>query len=158
MGTNASVQRAGVITAAALIIAAAGCAGRPTHEHRAATTHAQQATDSRRQVALTPAERDAVLAEMRMMLGSVSGVLHGLAANDRQAIEKAARASGMTMAVDPRLEQKLPREFLELGMATHKKFDQLAELAKTSVPADQVVRSLADVTTGCVACHAMYRF
>jgi cytochrome c556 len=158
MRTDPSMQRAGIITAAALILAVAGCAGRPTQEHGAPATHAHQVTDSRRLVSLTPAERDAVLAEMRMMLGSVSGILHGLAANDRQAIEKAARASGMAMAVDPSLEQKLPRPFLELGMATHKKFDQLADLAETRAAADEVVRSLADVTTSCVACHAMYRF
>lgn len=158
MRTHPSMQRAGVITAVALILAVAGCAGRPTQEHAAPARHAHQVTDSRQQIALTPAERDAVLAEMRMMLGSVSGILHGLAANDRQAIEKAARASGMAMAVDPSLEQKLPRPFLELGMATHKKFDQLADLAETRAAADEVVRSLADVTTSCVACHAMYRF
>jgi hypothetical protein len=105
-----------------------------------------------------PAERDAVLAEMRTMLGSISAVLHGVTANDHQGIEKAARASGMAMAVDPTLEQKLPRQFLEMGMATHKKFDQLSHLARTRAPADQVIRSLADVTTSCVACHAMYRF
>lgn len=158
MRMDPSIQRAGVVTAAALILAVAGCAGRPAQHHGAPATHAHQVTDSRQQVLLTPAERDAVLAEMRLMLGSVSGILHGLAANDRPAIEKAARASGMAMAVDPGLEQKLPRPFLELGMATHRKFDQLADLAKTDAPADEVVRSLADVTTSCVACHAMYRF
>lgn len=154
------MQRARVIGAAALILAVGGCAGRggqPAHEHRAAATHAHQVTDTRRQVALAPAERDAVLAEMRMMLGSVSGVLHGLSANDYRAIEKAARASGMAMAVDPALTAKLPQQFLELGMATHKQFDELADLAARRAPADQVVRSLADVTTNCVACHAMYR-
>jgi hypothetical protein len=90
-----------------------------------------------------------VLAEMRAMLGSVSGVLHGLTANDHHAIEKSARASGM---------EKVPQQLLQLGMATHTKFDQLAELARTRASADQVVRSLADVTTNCVTCHAMYRF
>jgi hypothetical protein len=60
--------------------------------------------------------------------------------------------------VDPTLEQKLPTQFLELGMATHKKFDQLADLARTRAPTDQLVRSLADTTTSCVVCHAMYRF
>jgi len=147
--------------AVALVLAAAGCAGtsgRPAHDHGAAATHGHQVTDTRRQISLTPAERDAVLAEMRTMLGSVSGVLHGLTAQDRQAIEKAARASGMAMAVDPMLKQKLPQQFLELGMATHRKFDQLADLARTPAPADAVLRSLADVTTSCVACHAMYRF
>lgn len=160
MRTARSMPRA-VSGVVALVLAAAGCAatsGRPAHEHGAAATHGHQVTDTRRQISLTPAERDAVLAEMRTMLGSVSGVLHGLTAHDRQAIEKAARASGMAMAVDPMLKQKLPQQFLELGMATHRKFDQLADLARTPAPADDVLRSLADVTTSCVACHAMYRF
>ena len=141
-----------------MIEVSAATSDRPAHEHGAAATRGHQATDARRQISLTPAERDAVLAEMRTMLGSVSGVLHGLTAQDRQAIEKAARASGMAMAVDPMLKQKLPQQFLELGMATHRKFDQLADLARTPAPADDVLRSLADVPTSCVACHAMYRF
>ena len=160
MRTPRSMQRV-AIGVGVLTLAVAGCAGRsgrPAHAHGAAATEAHQMADTRRQISLTPAERDAVLAEMRTMLGSVSGVLHGLTANDHQAIEKAARASGMAMAVDPTLEQKLPQQFLEIGMATHKKFDQLADLAGTRAPADQVIRSLADVTTSCVACHAMYRF
>lgn len=160
MRTDRSMQR--VISAAALALAMAGCAGRSgqaAHEHGVPATHAHhRMADTRRQVSLTPAERDGVLAEMRTMLGSVSGVLHGLTANDYQAIEEAARASGMGKAVDPTLKQKLPQQFLELGMATHKKFDQLADLARARASADQVVRSLADVTTNCVACHAMYRF
>ena len=161
MRKGRSMQRARVVGAAVLILAVGGCAasgGQPAQGHGAPATHAHQVSDTRRQVALTPAERDAVLAEMRMMLGSVSGALHGLSANDYRAIEKAARASGMGKAADPALAQKLPRQFLELGMATHKKFDALADLAAKPAPADQVVRSLADVTTNCVACHAMYRF
>ena len=135
MRTGPSTQRARVtIVAAALILALAGCASRPMPEHGAPATHAQQVTDGRRQVALTPAERDAVLAEMRTMLGSVSLILHGLTAKDRQATEKAARASGIAMAVDPSLGQKLPRPFLELGMATHEKIDQVADLVKTTSP------------------------
>jgi cytochrome c556 len=160
MKTARSMPRA-VSGLVALVLAVAGCAAtsdRPAHEHGAAATHGQQVTETRRQISLTPAERDAVLAEMRTMLGSVSGVLHGLTAHDRQAIEQAARASGMAMAVDPMLKQKLPQQFLELGMATHRKFDQLADLARTPAPEDDVLRSLADVTTSCVACHAMYRF
>ena len=160
MRTPRSMQRV-AIGAGVLTLAVAGCAGRsgrPAHAHGAAATEPHQTADTRRQFSLTPAERDAVLAEMRTMLGSVSGVLHGLTANDRQAMEKAARASGMAMAADPRLEQKLPQQFIEIGMATHKKFDHLADLARTGAPADQVVRSLADATTSCVACHAMYRF
>jgi cytochrome c556 len=159
MTADRSIRRR-IMAAAVLLLVVTGCArtsGAPAHEH-GPTAAARQVPDTRRQVSLMPAERDAVLAEMRTMLGSVSGVLHGLTTNDHQAIEKAARASGMAMAVDPTLEQKLPQQFLEIGMATHKKFDQLADLARTRAPADQVIRSLADVTTSCVACHAMYRF
>jgi hypothetical protein len=161
MRTDSWMRWAHVVAAAVLIGMMAGCGGvgtRPAPEHGAPSGHAHKVPDSRRQVQLSPAERVAVLAEMRLMLGSVSAVLHGLAANDRGAIEKAARASGMAMAADPRLAQKVPRPFLELGMATHQKFDRLADAVKAGAPGDEVVRSLADVTTGCVACHAMYRF
>lgn len=160
MTADRSLRHTRIIAAAVLILVVTGCArrsGAPAHEHEG-TAHVSQVTDTRRQVSLMPAERDAVLAEMRTMLGSISAVLHGVTANDHQAIEKAARASGMAMAVDPTLEQKLPQQFLEMGMATHKKFDQLSDLGRTRAPADQVIRSLADVTTSCVACHAMYRF
>jgi hypothetical protein len=155
------MRLARLVGATALIGAIAGWAllgGGAMPEHGPPTVEAQQVTDTRQRVALTSAERDAVLAEMRLMLGSVSGVLQGLAADDRAAVEKAARASGMVMAVDPRLKQKLPRQFLEMGMATHRKFDQLADAAKGGAPSDQALRSLADLTTHCVACHAMYRF
>lgn len=158
MRTGRSMRRARALTAAASL-ALAGCAGGTAMEHAAPAHHAQQmGTDSRRQVSLAPAERDAVLAEMRTMLASVSGVLHGLSANDWDAMEKAARASGTVMAVDPHLRAKLPPQFLDLGMETHKKFDALAHLIQTRPAAAAVVRSLADVTTNCVACHAMYRF
>lgn len=162
MRTGRSMHSARVITAAASL-AVAGCAGGTAMQEHAppahhAQHHAQSMTDTRRQVPLTPAERDAVLVEMRTMLGSVSGVLHGLSANDWDAMETAARASGTVMAVDPHLKAKLPPQFLDLGMQTHKKFDALANLITTRPAADAVVRSLADVTTNCVACHAMYRF
>jgi len=81
-----SIRPARMIAATALSVTA-GCAGMhagPAHPPAAQPAHG--AADSRQPLALTPAERDAVLAEMRQMLGSVSGVLHGLAANDRQAI------------------------------------------------------------------------
>lgn len=160
MRPNRRVPLQVLVTATPLILALTGCAGSggpPPHAHRAAAGTPHE-PDTRQQVSLTPGQREAVLAEMRMMLGSVSGVLHGLAANDHQAIEKAARAAGMRQAVDPTLAQTLPKPFLELGMATHTKFDALAALARAGAPGDQLTRSLADVTTSCVACHAMYRF
>jgi hypothetical protein len=115
--------------------------------------------DARQRLALPAAQRDQVLTEMRLMLGSVSGILQNLAAADLLAAEKAARASGMAVAadVDPQIEKHLPQLFLELGVKTHKGFDGLADRMKAGASRDDVIRELAGVTGNCVACHAIYR-
>jgi cytochrome c556 len=103
-----------------------------------------------------PAEaREAVLAEMRVMLGSVHGVLEGANRADTAAVRRAAMASGMATAADPALESLLPEEFLHLGMATHAAFDSFARNSQAG-PED-VRRRLAGITASCVACHATYR-
>lgn len=103
------------------------------------------------------AERDKVLAEMRQMLESMSGVLQGFVANDMPEIEKAARASGMETAVDPQLEKKLPEAFLRLGMLTHKSFDKLADQAKAGGTREDAIKALAVLSNNCVGCHRTYR-
>jgi cytochrome c556 len=112
-------------------------------------------TDPRTAVQLPVEARDAVLAEMRTMLGSVQGVLDGAARSDTAAIRGAAKASGLVMAADPALEAVLPPEFLRLGMRTHQAFDTLA--ATASAGAAPAVARLAEIASGCVACHAAYR-
>jgi hypothetical protein len=115
--------------------------------------------DARQRLVLPAAQRDQVLTEMRLMLGSVSGILQNLAAGDLLAGEKAARASGIAVAadVDPRIEQHLPQPFLELGVKTHNGFDSLADRMKAGASRDDVIRELAGITGNCVACHAIYR-
>lgn len=111
--------------------------------------------DGRTPIQLPIKERDAVLAEMRMMLGSVHGVIDGAARSDTSAIRVAAAASGMAMAADPALEHMLPKAFLQLGMATHGAFDSLA--ANASGGPSVAIKRLAGLTSTCVACHAAYR-
>jgi len=111
--------------------------------------------DSRTPIQLPVEARDAVLAEMRLMLGSVQGVIDGVARQDTAAIRTAAAASGLVMAADPALEQVLPQSFLLMGMATHQAFDSLA--ANASAGPAAAVQRLADITGRCVACHAVYR-
>lgn len=117
------------------------------------------ASDTRQQLILPASERDKVLAEMRVMLGSVSRILQALAADDIAAVEDAARASGIAMAadVDPHIKKRLPQTFLDLGMKTHKGFDELADRVKTGGTREDVIRNLASLTSNCVACHAIYR-
>ena len=119
----------------------------------------EPSTDTRQRLVLEPAQRDKILAEMRLMLGSMGGIVQGLAAGDLAAIEKAARASGMVAAadVDPQIEKLLPQQFLELGMQTHKGFDQLADRIKAGGTREDVLTGLARLTGNCVACHATYR-
>ena len=144
--------RVGAVVAAGgiAVLVLAGCAamepGAPT-------------TDARQRLALGPAERDKVLAEMRGLLGSVSAVVQGLAAGDSARAEAAARASGMAVAVDvdPRLMQRLPPEFRRLGMQTHKGFDGLADRIKAGAAREQVLGALGALTANCVACHAAWR-
>ena len=131
-----------------LLVGVAGYAGEKRSE---------PSSDPRQKLVLARAERGKVLAEMRQMLGSVSGILHGLVTNDMAAIEKAARISGMEKAADPQLKKKLPEAFLRLGMQTHKAFDELADQAKPGGTREDALKRLAVLSNNCVGCHAAYR-
>lgn len=137
----------------ALVLGAALLAG------AASAQPPQRVTDARQRLALPAAARDMVLGEMRRMLESVNAILQGAVAGDLAAIEAAARASGMAMAVDvdPRLMSALPAPFRELGMQTHRGFDVLADRVKAGGTKDDALRGLAQITNNCVACHAIYR-
>lgn len=115
--------------------------------------------DTRQRIVLPAVGRDKILSEMRVMLQSLGGVLHGLAANDLPAAEKAARVSGIQTAadVDPEIKQRLPRPFLQLGMQTHQAFDRVADQIKAGGSRDQALGALAALTANCLACHAAYR-
>jgi hypothetical protein len=114
-------------------------------------------TDSRRRVRVTPAEGDAIRLEMRTMLQSLSGIMHGLIAGDLAMGQKAARASGTVLSLDASLERKLPSNFRQLSMRTHKRFDALADAMKTGAARDAVLKQLAAITSSCVTCHDTYR-
>jgi cytochrome c556 len=123
------------------------------------TGSGQSPGDPRQRLTLPPPARDRVLAEMRHMLGSVNGILRGVVANDLGAVEKAARAAGTAMAVemDPAMMRQLLPAFRELGLQTHRAFDELADRIKTGGTREDAIRGLAGVTGNCVACHAVYR-
>ena len=117
---------------------------------------AQDARDTRERIQLAPAEHDAVLAEMRMMLKTLNRIMHGLAAGDMSMVEEAARASGTKAALNAELEKKLPPQFQQLERRVHQRFDQLADAVKSG-PRDDVVKRLAALTGYCVTCHDTYR-
>lgn len=119
-----------------------------THTGHAATP------DDRRAVVLPAPARDAVLEEMRTMLGSIQGIAAAAAAGDTAAMRRAVQPSGMAMAADHAIEELLPPDWLAMAMATHRAFDSMP--LRASSPA-ATFTALAELTAGCNGCHAMYR-
>jgi cytochrome c556 len=118
-------------------------------------------SDGRTEILLAPAERDQILAEMRLLLKTVDGILRGLgdAEIDRRVLAMIAREAGMGMAADvePTIMAKLPLPFKQLGMSIHKDMDALADAIAEGATTQEIVRRLSDMTARCTACHEMYR-
>ncbi len=122
----------------------------------AASVEAQQVPEAQQAVLLAPIERDIVRHEMRTMLRSLSLILQGLAVNDLEMVEQAARVSGKAATIEPELARKLPTHFVELDTRLHTRFDQMADTIKTGARGD-LLKRVAALTGYCVACHEMYR-
>ena len=140
-----------------LALAAGGCAPPRTSEP----------LYGREAVALEPAERDFVLAEMRQFVLAIRGIIEGVADNDMKAVAAAARAVGLQVhrsqiagpgSLAAAVAHKVPAGFRTLSLATHTAFDEMALHAEQFGDRDQLLASLADNLRRCVACHAAYRF
>lgn len=116
-------------------------------------------SDNRRAIMLSPSEKDLVLGEMRTMLTAVNGVLGALSENDMKKAAIAASSGGMAMAVDtsPVLMAKLPLDFKELGMGTHKAFDDISADITKGATLPEILKSMHQITNRCVACHEVNR-
>ena len=119
----------------------------------------EKAADGRTAVILEPAERQAVLEEMRILLETTQTVVEALANDDLAAVEAAARPIGSAAiaTVDFRLRAKLPLEFKKLGFGTHYAFDDIADMAKAGEPAKKIQMKLAETMNNCIACHGIFQ-
>jgi len=119
----------------------------------------EPAEDGRTALILEPAERQAVLGEMRMLLEASQTIVEALANDDLATVEAAATPLGSAAiaTVDFSLRAKLPIEFKKLGFGTHYAFDDIAKMAKEKQPAKQIQLKLADTMNNCIACHALYQ-
>ena len=117
------------------------------------------ATDGRQAIVLDPAERDLVLAEMRMFLSSVQKITQATVQEDMDAAAKAAREVGLAaqQAVPGSLMGKLPLAFKKLGFDTHSKFDALALDAESLADPQHTLQQLSTLMNNCIACHAAYQ-
>ncbi len=121
-----------------------------------------EGSDGRTEILLAAAERDQILAEMRVLLKAVDGIVRGLGESkpDSKQMEETARAVGMHMAADtePAIMAKLPLPFKQMGMSIHKDMDALADAIVRDETAQQILQRLSSMTARCTTCHDMYRF
>ena len=119
----------------------------------------ETAADGRTAVILSSKEKILVLSEMRMMLGSVHGILEGLDADDMSKVESAALSGGTKMMIDldPAFMMKLPVAFKQQGVGAHTKFDSIAQAAKSGKNKNELLKMLKDQMASCVQCHAAYQ-
>jgi cytochrome c556 len=116
--------------------------------------------DPRTPVTLPPEGQQAVLLEMRQLLGAMGGALAGAASDDTTAVLAALAPAGSAAAADPALEALLPAAWKDLAERTHTGFDRLAiaiRLSQGSGLKDSVLQGLARLSGACTSCHATYR-
>jgi hypothetical protein len=118
-----------------------------------------KADDGRTAVLLEPAERQAVLGEMRVLLETTQTIIEALAVGDLTTVDQAARGVGSAAlkTVDFTLRAKLPMGFKKLGFGTHYAFDEIADMAKAGKPVKAIQQKLAATMNNCIACHASYQ-
>lgn len=119
----------------------------------------EPSTDGREAIVLEEAERNLVLAEMRMFLSSVQKITAGVAKEDMEVVIKAAREVGFAaqQEVPGALMKKLPLAFKKLGFDTHQKFDALAQDAEDLGDPQHALQQLSMLMNNCVGCHSAYQ-
>ena len=119
---------------------------------------AHLAEDGRMAVELTTSERTLVLSEMRLFLETIQEVAEAMGNNTLPQTTPALKRVGAIARdnVPASLMGKLPISFKQLGLDTHDKFDELAELAASGNQA-QATQKLGQLLTNCIACHAAYK-
>lgn len=127
----------------------------------AATGGAAASADTRTAVPLPADGQQAVLREMRQMLGAMGGAMAAAAKGDTAAVVSSLAPAGTAAAADPALESMLPPAWKELAERTHGGFDRLSAAVRRTGggPAlrDTVLVGLAQISGSCTACHESFR-
>jgi hypothetical protein len=122
---------------------------------------AAAAIDQRIAIALSDDESAFIRREMRGLLESVRDILDASVAGDRARVAEAARRAGLkgpeAAHIPKSIAPKLPPEFKQTGLATHRGFDQIALDVEQSGVIDQVPKRLAELMGNCLGCHATWR-
>ncbi|MCC6927576.1 MAG: hypothetical protein IT359_01185 [Gemmatimonadaceae bacterium] len=117
--------------------------------------------DPRTAVPLPAHGQEAVLGEMRQLLGAIGGAMSAAARADTLALIAALAPAGSAAAADHELEELLPAEWKELAERTHGGFDSLTVAVRRAPNAqavkDTVLVGIARISASCTACHEKFR-
>lgn len=117
------------------------------------------ARDIRQPIPVTAKERNQFLFEMRELLHGLFNLHLALSKNDFQAAAVAARPIGHLIEKTPAsLRDRLPEEYVQIGIAMQESFDLLARIAEERKDMPAVQAQLAESMTYCSGCHDAYRF
>lgn len=115
--------------------------------------------DMRMPIPVTAKERNQFLYDMRELLHNQFNLHLALSKNDFQAAAVAARPIGQILDhVPPSMRERLPEEFLQIGIAQRESIEALARVAETTKDMSAVQAQLAETMTYCSGCHDSYRF
>ncbi|HVW65685.1 MAG TPA: hypothetical protein VHB01_11800 [Nitrosospira sp.] len=123
------------------------------------TTFASSDIDKRKVLPLAEHQRNHILTEMRALLSGTRNILDALSREDMTAVASHARSLGMGMVHkgEDHLLAVLPKEFMQMGMAIHKDFDQIAADAESLKDPKHTLRQLSESMKKCSACHESYQ-
>lgn len=117
------------------------------------------ARDIRQPIIVTAKERNQFLFEMRELLHGLFNLHQALSKNDFQAAAVAARPIGHLIEKTPAsLRDRLPEEYVQIGIAMQESFDLLARTSEEKKDMSAVQAQLAESMTYCSGCHDTYRF
>lgn len=121
---------------------------------------ASKSSDTRELIQLTTAEKDIVLAEMRIFLTSTQQIIKGISEGNMELVARQAKKSGKAAQAEipASLAKKLPVQFKKLGSDTHMKFDQIAMDAEDLGDNEHALSQLSVLLQNCTSCHEIYRF
>jgi cytochrome c556 len=146
------------VVALAALFATIGCTSAPRETPAAL---AVSSTDQRTAVVLPADGQQAVLREMRQMLGALGGTMAAARNGDTTALLAAVAPALSSAAADLALEAMLPPAWNELAERTHGGFDSLAAAARRTKGAraleDTVLARLPMLIVSCTSCHETFR-
>lgn len=123
------------------------------------TERGPTAVDNRIPISVTAEERNQVLYEMREFLHDLFNINHALARRDMEGVARAAEPLGRVLhRIPPKLQERLPLAFQEMGHGMHELFEVMARDARSKADVSHTLGQVAEALSYCSGCHDTYRF